>query len=137
MAKARNGESRADVSLKEYTDTRVEAVCADLGRTRDDMRVYINTRFDASESASALAREVLQHQLNVMNEFRSTLSDQAAQFTTRGEHAMVIARIDSLDKAQAKAEGKADQSSVNLAYLIAMAGIALSGISIILGVMHI
>ena len=68
-----SGSSAAtDVSLREYLTSLIDAV-----EKRSD------ARFDAMKEAVAKVAEANEKRFDSVNEFRQTLSDQAAQFVTR------------------------------------------------------
>ena len=112
------------VTLKEFFDVRLAQVEA-----------LVCEKFNTVETATSLAKEALDLRLQSMNKFRETLQDQAATFMTRTEyqlqHDRLIEDIRMLKEAKALMDGKASQSSVNIAYLLAFAGLLVSVINVI------
>jgi hypothetical protein len=95
------------VALKDYVDTRFEAVCKDI---------------EKSETA-------LNKRLEGMNEFRDTLKDQAGQFLTRAEfdiaHKVLIDDMRECRDFMAKHQGKASQTALLYTAALAMAGLVI------------
>lgn len=112
-----------DVTLKEYFDTRF-----------NELKNYIDIKFSSIEKASCLAQENLNTRLESMNEFRDSLKDQTAQYITRAEYNLIVAKYDAdiriLRESSAELRGKASQQSVNIAY-------AISVVSIIIGILAV
>lgn len=106
---------RADwVSLKEYVDARLEAVCHVI---------------DKSE-------QVLQARMDGLNEFRGTLADQQVKFLTKEEYR---ARSDALEKDSvtfkefmAEHRGKASQGSMVFTAAIAIVALIVGIIRLII-----
>jgi chromosome segregation ATPase len=84
----------------------------------------------AIRESTTLAKENVDMRLATMNEFRGQLKDQTATFVSRGELQPRFDRTDEdirlLRESRAELIGKASQSSVIIAYLIAIVGIAIS-----------
>ena len=99
------------------------------------LKEYFDTRLAALEKATCVASTAMERRLEGMNEFRDTLTDQASRFITRGEMALQLAslsaEIKSLASYRDKMEGKASQSSVNIAYAFTAVGILISLISLL------
>jgi hypothetical protein len=70
-----------------------------------------------------------------MNEFRAQLKDQASTFIPRVEYEthydQVCDDVKDLRESRAELKGKADQSSVNIAYLIGFIGIIIAVLTFI------
>ena len=112
--------------------------------TREDgvsLKEYFEARFDAMDKALELAQRANDARLAGMNEFRDAMKDQTGHFVTRTEAnatrnqmlaeikvelASICADIEILKKFQSVSEGKASQSSVIIAYIIAGISILLS-----------
>lgn len=104
------------VSLRDYFDNRFT-----------ELKNYMDIKFNSIEKSTCLAQENLNARLENMNEFRSSLKDQTANFITRTEHESLIQKYDSdirvLRETQAEARGKASIQSVYVGYAIAFIGI--------------
>jgi len=103
---------------------------------------------NAVSKANELAAVQLEKRLETMNEFRGQLKDQAATFITRNEHNILIKdisgkvdcseferqvkEIESLRLSRAEMAGKANQSAVNIGYLIATVSLVIGIIGIAL-----
>jgi hypothetical protein len=114
-----------DVSLKEY-----------LLELLDERKAEFNTRFESMDRAINVATEALDKRLDSMNEFRNALKDQTATFITKSDyqskHDELVKQIEDLKLSRATMEGKADQNSVNIAYIITFIGLIISIISLLL-----
>ena len=101
-------------------------------------RDYVDSRLEALETANSLSRENLATRLDTMNEFRGQLREQAAGLFTRAEHVIFMEKVNSeitqLRESNARAEGKASQTSVLFAYGLSVIGILVSIIVAILKV---
>jgi hypothetical protein len=121
----KNGEfSYMDsVSLREFLLNKITDHCKEE-----------EVKFNAIRDALTLAREILEKRLEGMNEFRAQLKDQNATFITReyydARHKTLQKQVDDLRISKATFDGKASQSSVNIAYFI-------SSVSIIMGIISI
>ena len=96
-----------------------------------------NLKIQSLKEATELARTTLNIRLDSMNEFRGTLKDQSSLMFTRSEHELYKDKVDTWMKEfaewKAKQEGKADQSAVNTALLLAIIGTSIGIISLLLG----
>jgi len=70
------------ISLKEYIDLKLEGISA-----------LFETKIAAQEKAVTLASNTLSIRLDLMNEFRSQLRDQAATFFPRIEHDIYMNKV--------------------------------------------
>jgi hypothetical protein len=108
-----------NVPLREYT----ERLIVDLEKT-------FNVKFDANQEAVDKAERRMEIRLEGMNEFRLQLKDQAAAFLPRSEysvaHDKLGADITDLRKTRDEMAGKANASSVYVAYALAGIGILIS-----------
>jgi uncharacterized membrane protein len=131
-------EAGNQISLREFLIAKIE-----------ELKLYFDVRFNASEKAKELAYATLEKRLEAMNEFRDTLKDQAGNFITRKEvevnldliNKEVEAHVDRIDAAiknlelsKAMLEGKASQSSMNLTMVIALSGLVIGLVGIILNI---
>ena len=109
-------------------------------------------RINALEKAIVVARESMEKRLEQMNEWRAQLSENERSYLPRTEFQAHHAKLEgdlqkaidsfnddirSLRESRATLEGKASQSSVNLAMIIAIIGIAISGLTLIFHVLKI
>ena len=114
-----------NVTMKEYIDHRF-----------DELKEYMNVRFNHIDVATKLAQENLNLRLEGMNEFRNSMKDQASSFITRAEHNIIISKLDAslsqLREDSAMARGAASQTSVIFAYILTMLaiGIGVAGLVI-------
>ncbi len=105
------------VTLKQYIDTKVESVS----------KLY-ETKVEAIEKATELAANQMNSRLEGMNEFRDALKDQNANFISRNEYETQLKtieknhndRISILELHRERMQGKADQSSVNIAQIMSL-----------------
>lgn len=113
-----------EISLKEYFDTRIEAV--------EKSTVLA---FNAIQKATDLANENLKVRLENMNEFRESLKDQAARFITRDEMIALLKpmndNINLLRETRSNVEGSKSQLRFDTTTLIAIAGVVIAVISIV------
>lgn len=114
------------------------------GFTREDgvtLKEYFEARLLAMDKALELAQKANDIRLANMNEFREAMKDQTGHFVTRTEadarinilmaeikieQSSICSDIEVLQKYQATMEGKASQSSVMIAYVIAGISVLLS-----------
>ena len=96
---------------------------------------YIDARFAAQDRATELSRETMDARLETMNQFREDLRNQAMHFTTRTEVSQlfdgVVEDIRYLRESKATLEGKASQLSVNIAFLLSLAGLVIAVVAIL------
>ncbi len=129
------------VSALEAHDCEVHKIMAEIKAEVRDMR---DTKADlaAVKESTRLAKEVMDARLNSMNEFRSALSDQADDFLTRTEYTVQYQNLEqrfgrmdedirTLRESRAELQGKASQSQVNIALIVAIIGIAISVMGIL------
>ena len=121
-----NEDKLESISLKEYVDVKIAATSE-----------LFETKISAAEKAVSLASNTLAARLDLMNEFRMQLKDQAGSFFPRAEHDIYIKTVDKdireLRESKASLEGKASQLSVNITLIIAIVGIFLSLFSVLHG----
>lgn len=100
------------------------------------LKEYFDTRLEAIDKATATAYRTMERRLAGMNEFRETLKDQAGRFITRNEMnselEVMKANIKILELSKAKLEGKADMSTVYISYILSFVGIIMGLISLII-----
>jgi len=81
--KKSNGQWINFVSLKEYTDKLITDLCQ-----------KINNQFDDRDKATESAYRSMEKRLDGMNEFRESLREAQATYTTRREHEALIEKYD-------------------------------------------
>ena len=136
------------VSWRAYVDVQLDALRAvnDAAERALEVRLVaeqktLDARFSAADKALLLATAVADERWRGANEFRGSLSDtlvvvsrlvdkaatkedisqlreRFANFTGLGLHDALEKRIVTIENWQARQEGKASQSSVNIAYLL-------------------
>ena len=85
--------------------------------------IRVEERLIAADKAIKLAGDAMNSRLEGMNEFRETLQDQASRFITRDEHDIVKEELASLREFKAAVQSKASQSSVYVAWALAVLAI--------------
>lgn len=86
----------------------------------------MDIKFEGIEKSTSLAQDNLNARLESMNEFRSSMKDQAANYVTRVEMSKYESDIRMLREALAESRGKASQWSVIIAYLFVAISLILS-----------
>jgi hypothetical protein len=91
-------------------------------------------RYFSVEKATILAKNETDARLTSMNEWRGSLKDAQSNFVQKAEYNSEILRLQddvkTLRESRAEAQGKASQSSVYIAYLIALLSLVISAIAI-------
>lgn len=94
-------------------------------------------QFQAARESVAVASEGLNKRLDGMNEFRKALTDQAGSFITRQEFAganeSIRKDIKTLELSKAEIDGKASQSSTNIALVLSVIGTVIAIATLALG----
>jgi hypothetical protein len=97
-------------------------------RIDEDVRILRETKASSEVSAA-----MLEKRLESMNEFRLQLKDQAGTFYTKGEHEIYMVSVEKdlrmLRESKATLEGKASQTSVNVALIISVLGLVAALVS--------
>jgi DNA anti-recombination protein RmuC len=75
--------SATDVSLREYLVAKIDAVEKRSDERFEEMKAAVATAFSESQKAITKAETATEKRFEAVNEFRQTLSDQAAAFITR------------------------------------------------------
>ena len=145
----------SEISLRDYVDTKFTGI-EDLFETKivaNEKAVelasrMLSTRFTgiedlfetkivANEKAVELASRTLSARLDLMNEFRSQLKDQANTFFPRAEHEIYMKAVDKdireLRESRAELAGKASQKAVTISVIIAVISTLISIISLMHG----
>lgn len=106
----------------------------------ENLEKLFDARIRHIEVSTKLAADGLRERLATMNEIRGQLDDQAETFLTRAEytqgHGRLVEDVRDLRESRAALAGKAEQSSVNIAMLLAIIGVLASIVSIILTFIH-
>ena len=95
------------------------------------LRDYFEARLVAIEKAVEVADAANNKRLDGMNEFREALRDQNVRFTTCVEFAALRDQVQEMKETAAEVRGKASQTSVFIAYGIALLSIVISLIGLI------
>jgi hypothetical protein len=105
------------------------------------LRDYIDTRLEAVEKTTELSRIAMEKRLDGMNEFRATLQDQNRNFVPRQEYSAFVEKAEldlrSLRESRSKLEGKADASSLHETTIIAVIGLLIALVSLLIRIMEI
>ena len=108
-----------DISMRDYVDTKFTGLTG-----------LFETKIMANEKAVELASRTLSARLDLMNEFRMQLRDQASTFFPRSEHEIYTRAVDKdireLRESKVELAGKASEKSVAFTMIVAMIGIILS-----------
>lgn len=95
----------SQVSLKEYIDTRLHADQEMRDARLEALEKQIQVSLKSQETAILKAEAATEKRFESVNEFRATLTDQAATFASRASfeslEASLLAKIDALNNAQA------------------------------------
>ena len=101
------------------------------------LKEHIETRLKSLEDAQHKAERLLDERLASMNEFREALKDQSTKFFTISSHEayqkLVETDLRMLRESRAMLEGKASQSTVNIALLLS----SVSAITAFVGLLHV
>ena len=108
-----NGE--ALITLKEYFESRLDHI----EKSTELARVLL-------EKVAASDKTTLDKRFEAVNEFRQMVQDQQLLFITKIEHKAVVYDINDLKESRAELRGKANQSSVTWATVIAVISIAIA-----------
>ena len=133
--------------LEDLVNERMDGIekCTELARAALEKQVLSTaaaldkshqTALSTAERSTVFASEVLERRLEMLNEFRTAMKDQAAGFFTRAEHQLymesVASDLRSLRESRAELKGMASQSSVNVALLLSVLGLLFGCIPILL-----
>jgi hypothetical protein len=131
-----NPHSAEYVTLREFIEVQLQAQKEYFDVQLQAQKEYFDVRINLMQAAIDVAYRDMEKRLDGMNEFRNTLKDQGATFFPRQEHEVFKVGIDNnfreLFKAKDTAEGKASQSTVNIALVISVFGVLFGIIGIIL-----
>ena len=110
------------------------------------LKEYFDTRLDAVQMSTDLAARSLESRLSQMNEIREAMREQAARSPSRDEVSILIdklasetrieirkicADINDLKLSRAELHGKASQSSLNISMALALLGLLFGLINIV------
>lgn len=79
-------------------------------------------KIDALEKATTLAKENMDLRMTINNEWKDRSIEAEKFFARRDAVGLIEGRVGQLELARATVEGKASQTSVNVAYLLAVLG---------------
>ena len=135
------------VLLEDLLNARMDGIekCTELARAALDRQVVttVSTLEKShqaaaitAEKSAALAAVIMERRLDMLNEFRTAMKDQAAGFFTRAEHDLymesVASDLRSLREWRSELNGMASQHSVNVALLISLLSLLIGSVSILL-----
>lgn len=114
-----NGNStKSLVSMRDYVDL--------LYKEQEDDRLALKEllcfKIDALEKATTLAKENMDLRMTINNEWKDRSIEAEKFFARRDAVGLIEGRVGQLELARATVEGKASQTSVNVAYLLAVLG---------------
>ena len=116
------GFNQCKSAVEVFTDGRFERIEAVVTALEEKNSL----QFEANRHSSELRNLHLDKRLEVMNEFRSALSDRESSYFTRKEHdifaKLVEADLRLLREARAEMQGKASQNNLNVTFVIALIG---------------
>jgi hypothetical protein len=127
----------------EWTITTLHAHLAVLLDERDrrysqrftDLETALRAALAASERAIAKAEAATERRFEGVNEFRQTLSDQAATFVTRAESTATIAhvteRVQELTDRVNRTEGRAGGVSASVALLVSLGSLLVASVAVV------
>ncbi len=96
----------SEISLKEYTDTRLDGIEKQIVSLRD----LVEQRFNMKECSDAKSAEAMAARLEHMNQFRTQINEERAGYVGRElmdkEIKLLDNRIKSLETTQAFSAGK-------------------------------
>jgi len=125
-----------EITLKEHFESRVESIIKDL----EALEKLIDMRLKSVTQSIDLASKVMDSRLEHMNGAFQIIKLQANEAFTKlahEEYAKALASdIRDLRESRAELKGKASQSSVNLAYFIAVIGMLISFTTMIFTFAH-
>ena len=106
----------------------------------DTQRAWLNEKIDIKiasiEKGIDIAHKEMDRRLEGMNEFRAQLDKQAKYFVNQKEIDVVINKINedikTLREYKAMLEGKADQKSVTIAFVMSVFALIIAIVSIII-----
>jgi hypothetical protein len=88
-------QSAAEVSLREYTDRRV-----------DDMKAILDARLDAMDLAISVNASALTDRLSHSNGLIEQMRQQALDFSRKAELQSIAERVEALEQRRSAAEGE-------------------------------
>ena len=96
------------------------------------LREYVELNFERRDKADAVADQALRERLAGMNEIREAMRDQARHFASCESLSVVQDQVSELRRWRSAQEGKASQSSVFLATILAVLGVLIGVMSLLL-----
>jgi len=84
-----------DVSLREYLTALIAAAERRSDERFASMRASVDKAFESAQAAIEKAEEVSERRFEGVNEFRSTLSDQAREFVTKSTLEALISKLEA------------------------------------------
>ena len=118
------------VSWEKYVDTRFASFETQLTSRIDALSETVGIRFAALDKAVGLAAAEIRERFATTNEWRQTVTDIQATNVSRREFLAqmetLATQVGTLREWKAEMKGKAEQSTVNIALVIACLGIVIS-----------
>jgi len=93
---------------------------------------HLEARLEAMEKAVGMANKALDIRLEHMNEFRDQIERERKEYVRRIEFDMEARKVRDLELSRAELAGKASQASVNVALIMAIAGLIVGALGIFL-----
>jgi len=114
-------KSQIRVGLKEHISERFEDWKCFVLEKFKDTREYYDSQHQADREALDLASKIIEQRLEVLNEWKATVTDFRSIFVTKAEwelrHGQVVEDIRAMRELQAELRGKATQTQVTWAYV--------------------
>ena len=121
------GNNMPDEMINKYCCDRNRAACEKLMGVRfDSLNSIFESKLAATDKARELAAAVLSERLSKLNELRQMAQDRDVNFVTKAEFNAQVINIEQLRLSEAKLAGKASQTSVIIAYILAVVGLIVS-----------
>lgn len=120
----------SEVTLKEFFETKIHNLKEYFETKLTALKELYDQILSLHQIAIKKAEDAINIRLEIMNEFRAAMKDQANLFITRKEMERIEDNIKTINKWKDAQEGKASQSSVFWAY-------AISGISLLFGIISL
>jgi len=118
------------IPLKTFLETKMDDLKVYCEMLVENLRILHVKDYAAHETALELATKNLEIRLDKLNELREIVTQRETHYTTKGEMAIRLERIDEdirgLRESRAELEGKASMMSVLFAYLLGLVALVMS-----------